>query len=144
MSDSISLFSPNWKFMNNDETVDPVFITGWSFLHAVSGYMLATIAVYLGFNSFMSVLLFSNIIHFLYEANDYHKMYNTEVGYIGAWSRNSLFNSVGDQLSMNIGAIIFLLTNNSSVSFNELVITTTVYLVLFCLFYYAWPIFKIG
>lgn len=105
--------SPEKKICCLNENEYDCFVTPWSFIHMLSGYMLALVIFILCRADTATIIILANIIHACYEVKDYTNTYVINDRVAGnidddSWGNNSLFNSVGDQLFCNVGVIIFM------------------------------------
>jgi hypothetical protein len=130
MSETRTLFA-----LNEGENTTAVF-TPFSLIHAFSGWYMALLFNYVGLNNLQGFIAL-NIVHLLYEVKDYYIMYHTEKGKTDIAYRNTLTNSVGDQFSAIIGALIFYSMNKSRVTGSKVGYVTIIYVIANIL---AWTI----
>lgn len=105
--------SPDKKVCCLNENTYDCLLSPWSFIHVLSGYILALICFVLLSEDTVKIFVLSNIIHAGYEVKDYINTYVIDDRVVGnidddSWGNNSLINSVGDQISCNVGILIFL------------------------------------
>ena len=138
MNEQVLIFS-----LNEEQNKTAVF-TPFSLIHTLSGFYMALLFNYLGFNNLQGFLAL-NIVHFMYEVKDYYVTYHTEKGRTNPCHRNTLINSIGDQFSTILGAIIFYSMNKSRVETKTLVNSTLIFIIISILAWViAWGYFKIG
>jgi hypothetical protein len=139
MSETRTLFA-----LNEEENITAVF-TPFSLIHAFSGWYMALLFNYIGLNKLQGFTAL-NLVHLLYELKDYYITYHTEKGKTDTTYKNTITNSVGDQVSAIIGALIFYSMNKGKVvTINKLLIST-ISLLLVSVFAWsiAWGYFRLG
>jgi hypothetical protein len=102
-------------FYNKDDTIEnPALFTPWSFMHILSSIQIILFLYYYGFRK--NIILYSFLIHSLYELKDYYFSYVLKVDY-GVWYNNSFLNTIGDTISCFIGIYIgiYLIKNRYDV-----------------------------
>jgi hypothetical protein len=130
-------------FALNEDKSSAVF-TPFSLVHALSGWYMALLFYYAGLTNLQGFTAL-NLVHLLYESKDYYIMYHTEKGKTGSSHRNTLTNSVGDQISAILGAVIFYSINKKWVTKNRVILVTIIYIIGNILSWsVAWGIFKLG
>lgn len=132
------------KILCKNENEFDCFFTPWSIVHFYSGYFLMLACQTFGLSYFHSFLV-SNIIHLIYEIKDYYITYHvrsaqTPRSYQVDWNYNTLFNSIGDQLSCILGMLLYIFIRETydipEVSYGTLLIYSILYIILVLLFYF--------
>lgn len=127
--------------LSASDTIDSnSFITPWTFIHFLTGYISA-IGIMKCFNaSFKKTLIILLILHTIYEIKDlkcyFSKKSNTKINCDKLeWSNNSLYNSIFDTIFFIFGILLVLEINTENKCY--LIILTILYFTIlnFFLFY---------
>lgn len=127
--------------LSASDTIDSnSFITPWTFIHFLTGYISA-IGIMKCFNaSFKKTLIILLILHTIYEIKDlkcyFSKKLNTKTNCDKLeWSNNSLYNSIFDTIFFIFGILLVLEINTENNCY--LIILTILYFMIlnFFLFY---------
>jgi hypothetical protein len=88
-----------------DTKPNPAWTTPWTLVHFSTGIVAHAVVVHFKLNLWLGFLVF-NLIHLLYEVKDQTR----------ARAKNSMPNSVGDQIAASLGYIfaIYVLRNNNT------------------------------
>lgn len=119
------------------------WFTPFSLVHALSGWYMGVVFNYIGLNNVQSFIAV-NGLHFIYELKDYYIMYYTDKGKPGTSFNNTLINSIGDQISVIIGVLIFYYVQKGIVSTKQLIVNTCVVVISILAWTIAWRYYKIG
>jgi len=120
------------KILCVNEYSNECFITPFSLLHAISGAYMFVLLSWLNVNDVNNFIIV-NFIHLLYEIKDCLFTYY----YKTSKHKNSLFNSIGDQISCNIGIIIWLLLRPVKLTNQLVTILSIVYFIILICFWYV-------
>uniref|UniRef100_A0A6C0LXE2 DUF2585 family protein n=1 Tax=viral metagenome TaxID=1070528 RepID=A0A6C0LXE2_9ZZZZ len=121
-------------YCKSEDDIECVF-TPFSIIHLLSGAYLVIIFKYIGYSDINSFLLM-NIVHGLYELKDFYIMYHTDMGKKGTVFHNTFINSLGDQLSAIVGAVVILYVYNNKQITRDIFIKSTIYITIISIF--AW------
>lgn len=120
------------KILCVNEYSGDCFITPFSLLHAISGAYMFVLLSWLNVNDVNNFIIV-NFIHLLYEIKDYLFTYH----YKTSKHHNSIFNSIGDQISCNIGIIIWLLLRPVKLTSQLVTILSIFYFIILIWFWYV-------
>lgn len=121
-------------YCKSEDDNDCVF-TPFSIIHFLSGAYLAIIFKYIGYSDIDSFLLM-NIVHLLYELKDFNFMYNTDMAKKNSVFQNTFINSLGDQLSAIVGAVVIMYVYTNKQITYDIFMKFTIYYIIISIF--AW------
>jgi len=119
---------------NSDSKNNPVFITPWSLIHFLTGFVGIINSNYFNIDKEVS-LIFLLLIHTLYEFKDYYfsYVYKGPKNIISEWSSsNSIFNIFGDTLFFIIGMVLSI---NININKNQLIIVNVFFILIFIILF---------
>lgn len=90
-----------------DTAAEPTLITPWTLMHFLWGVWATIIVKYFKFSDTTSFVIV-NIIHIIYEMNDYYTTYHNGKPMGEHVNNNSLVNSITDQIAAVAGCLLVL------------------------------------
>ena len=130
-------------FATHDSVDKNALITGYSFIHFLTGVYMAILMKYFKYSN-LQIFLVISTVHLLYEFKDYHTAYNTDMRKSDGTYDNSLLNSIADQVCATLGMILILCVNNTTLNAitKHIVGCTVAYISVGTLFAYMYIVHK--